>query len=242
MRVAMSELLADFAAERADFERVLGGIRSIQAASLDELKSVEWLVGMIREVGLVPIPEAAATYAGEDDFINGTQQGLIQIPREFARWLLLLAEHRPASYLEIGCFNGATASIAGAYLRRFVPNARIATCDVFPAFVFVEEARGLVPLEYHVGRTSHDLKAEPWEAVFIDGDHSFEWAWADYMNVGRAAKLCAMHDVNNAPYREMHLGGVCAVWERIKATEGGTIHELFEHPSAEIMGIGVRVR
>jgi hypothetical protein len=238
----MSDLLTEFHAERADFQRVLDGMKSIQAASMDDLRSLGWLVEIIREVGLVPIPEAATTYAGEDDFINGTQQGLIQLPREFARWLLLLGEHRPASYLEIGCFNGATACIAGAYLRRFVPDARIATCDIFPAFLFIEEARALVPIEYHVGKTSYDLRTDPWDAVFIDGDHSFEWAWADYVNVGRAAALCAFHDVNNAPYREMHLGGVCAVWERIKATEGGTFREFFEHPTAEIMGIGVRIR
>jgi hypothetical protein len=237
----MSELLADFAAERADFERVLEGVRRIQSAAESDLQSIDWLVALIRDVGLVPIPDAGATYEGEEDFINGTQQGLIQIPREFARWLLLLGKHRPASYLEVGCFNGATVCIAGAYLRRFAPTARIATCDVFPAFLFVEEAQALLSLEYHVGKTSYDLKGAPWEAVFIDGDHSFEWAWADYTNVGRAAKLCAMHDVNNAPYREMHLGGVCAVWERIKSAEAGRFEEFFDHPTAEIMGIGVRI-
>src|SRR5262245_58462685 len=114
---------------------------------------------MIREVGLVPIPESEVTYEGEEDFLNGTQQGLIQLPREFASWLTVLGEHRPASYLEIGCFNGATAVIAGAYLRRFVPEARIVTCDIFPAFVFYEEARQVVPLEYVVGRTSYEFRS-----------------------------------------------------------------------------------
>jgi hypothetical protein len=234
-------LLGSYELERADFERVLVGARAIASASEDELRSIDWLVGMIRQVGLVPIPEADVTYEGEQDYINGTQQGLIQVPREFACWLTVLGEHRPSSYLEIGCFNGATATIAGAYLRRFVPDARIVTCDVFPAFVFHDEARKVVPLEYAVGCTSYDFRSESYEAVFIDGDHSFEWAWADYINVGRRARICAFHDVNNAPYREMHLGGVCAVWEKVKQTEGGNFLEFFEHPSREIMGIGVRL-
>ena len=237
-----SSLLDSYEVERADFERVLNGARAIAAASEDELRSIDWLVAMIREVGLVPIPDAEVTYEGEQDYINGTQQGLIQVPREFACWLTVLAEHRPSSYLEIGCFNGATATIAGAYLRRFVPEARIVTCDVFPGFVFYEEARKVVPLEYVVGRTSYDLRSQSFDAVFIDGDHSFEWAWADYINVGRPARICAFHDVNNAPYREMHLGGVCAVWEKVKKTEGGHFLEFFEHPSREIMGIGVRLK
>lgn len=237
-----SSLLQGYELQRADFERVLNGVRVIEAASLEQLRSVDWLVGTIREVGLVPIPEADITYEGEQDFINGTEQGLIQIPREFACWLTVLGEHRPSSYLEIGCFNGATATIAGAYLRRFVPDARVVTCDVFPAFVFYEEARKLVPLEYEVGGTSYNFRSETFEAVFIDGDHSFEWAWADYVNVGRSARVCAFHDVNNAPYREMNLGGVCAVWEKVKQTEGGNFLEFFEHPSREIMGIGVRLK
>lgn len=241
----VSTYLSDFAAERADFDRVLAGMRSLQQATQEQLASVDWLVGVIREVGLVPIPEAHATYLGEGDYINGTQQGLIQLPYEFARWLVLLGEKKPASYLEIGTFNGATACLASAYLRRFVPDARVVTCDIFPAFIFHGEASAVSPIEYLVGRTSFDLRSESFDAVFIDGDHSFEWAWADYVNVGRSAKLCALHDVNNAPYREMHLGGVCGVWDRLKTAENGPgieWREFFEHPKSDIMGIGVRLR
>lgn len=241
----MMPLLESFDAERADFERVLDGVRSIQAASMDQLRSRDWIIQVIREIGLVPIPEADLTFEGHEDFVNGTQQGLIQIPGEFAQWLLLLGEISPASYLEIGCFNGATALVAGAYLRRFVPDARVVTCDVFPAFVFHEQAMAVLPHEYVVGQTSYYFRDQPFEAVFIDGDHSFEWAWADYVNVGRKAKVCALHDVNNGPYRDLPLGGVCAVWDHLKRSEDGPgieFREYFEHPSADIMGIGVRLR
>ena len=229
--------------ERADFARVLAGIRKIHAAPLENLRSIEWLLGTIRAVGLVPIPDADATYEGETDSLNSSQQGLIQLPREFARWLLLLAEHRPATYLEIGCFNGASASLAAAYLQRFNPAFRATSIDVWPAFVFFHEVRGLVPLRYLVGKTSFDFADESFDAVFIDGDHSFEWAWADYQNVGRAAKICALHDVNNAPYRDLTMGGVCGVWDLLKRDEAGpgvAFTEIFEHPSRQIMGIGVR--
>ncbi len=240
----MSDPLEAYEIERADFARVLLGIRKIQAASLDELRSLEWLLDTIRAVGLVPIPDAETTYEGETDWLNSSQQGLIQLPREFARWLLLLAEHRPATYLEIGCFNGASASLAAAYLQRFNPAFRATTIDLWPAFVFFPEVRGLVPLRYVVGKTSFDFAGEIFDAVFIDGDHTFEWAWADYQNVGRAAKLCALHDVNNAPYRDFTMGGVCGVWDLLKRAETGpgiAFTEIFGHPSREIMGIGVRV-
>ena len=193
----------------------------------------------------MPIPDWETTYEGETDWLNSSQQGLIQLPREFARWLRLLAEHRPATYLEIGCFNGVSASLAAAYLQRFNPAFSATTIDVWPAFVFFHEVRELIPLRYVVGKTSFDFAGENFDAVFIDGDHSFEWAWADFQNAGRAAKMCALHDVNNAPYRDLAMGGVCGVWEKIKrdeAGEGVEFTEIFEHPSREIMGIGVRVR
>ena len=239
----MAEPLESYEIERADFARVIAGIERIQGATLEELRSLEWLLETIREVGLVPIPDAEITYAGESDYLNSSQQGLIQLPREFARWLLLVAEYRPATYLEIGTFNGATASIAAAYLQRFNPAFSATTIDVWPAFVFYHEVRDLIPLRYVVGKTSFDFAGENFDAVFIDGDHSFEWAWADYQNVGRAAKICGLHDVNNAPYRDLAMGGVGGVWEKVQGDEAGpgiAFTEIFAHPTREIMGIGVR--
>lgn len=236
--------LADYDAERADFQRLLDAIAKLQRAPLEELQSVEWLADLIRGVGVVPIPEADATYEGEADCINASQQGVIQLPREFARYLALLGARRPATYLEIGCFNGATASLAAAYLARFNPAFAATSIDVWPFFTFYGEVRGLVPLRYVVGQTSYDFAGERFDAVFIDGDHSFDWAWADYQNVGRAAPFCALHDVNNAPYRELALGGVCGVWDVIRRDEaaGAEFTEIFEHPSRDIMGMGVIVR
>ena len=236
--------LEAYDAERADFQRLLDAIAKLQRAPMEDLQSAEWLASLIREVGVVPIPEADATYEDEAEFINASQQGVIQLPREFARYLVMLGARRPATYLEIGCFNGATASLAAAYLQRFNPALEATTIDLWPAFLFYGEVRGLIPLRYGVGKTSYDFAGQHFDAVFIDGDHSFDWAWADYQNVGRAASFCALHDVNNAPYRELPLGGVCGVWELIRREEadGAEFTEIFEHPSREIMGMGVIVR
>lgn len=241
-----SPLLEAYEVERSDFQRVLDGIESIKRASHDQLQSLPWLLQVIRGVGVVPIPEAEITYEGEEDWLNASQQGLIQLPREFAKYLLVLAVHRPETYLEIGCFNGAAACLATAYLHRFNPELKAVTVDVWPTFVFHHLVADLIPLEYVVNRTSYDFRGRAFDAVFIDGDHSFDWAWADYQNVGRQAKICAFHDVNNAPYRDMPMGGVCGVWELLKVEKqpGSSVEtvEIFEHPSRAIMGIGVRLQ
>jgi hypothetical protein len=238
----MSELLEGYDIERADFERVLTGIQRIHDASTGELDSTEWLEEILRDIGLVSVPDAEKTYGAEAEYLNASQQGLIQIPAEFARYLQLVATHRPASYLEIGCFNGGTACIAAAYLRRFNPSFRAVTIDIFPSFVFYPQVRDILPLTYEVGKTSYDFRHQAFDAVFIDGDHSFEWAWADYQNCGRDARVCALHDVNNAPYRELHMGGVPAVWELLKSSEPDYVYtEIFAHPAGDAyMGIGVR--
>jgi SAM-dependent methyltransferase len=236
--------LEAYEAERADFERVLEAVRRVQAAASEELQSEEWLVDVIRHAGLVPIPECEKTYGPEAEYLNSSQQGLIQIPHEFARYLKLLGEHAPSSYLEIGCFNGATASLATAYLHRFNPALYAVAIDIFPGFVFYPEVKDLIPLRYEVGETSYDLRDHHFDAVFVDGDHSFEWAWADYQNCGQFARVCAMHDVNNAPYRDLHMGGVPAVWELLKQREPQSrFKEIFAHPEGgQYMGIGVRLK
>lgn len=241
----MSSSLEFYDAERRDFERVVAAVRKIQAASPDELQSLEWLAQTIREVGLVPLADDGRAYEGEEDWINGSQQGVIQLPREFARCLLLMGETRPATFLEVGCLNGATATLATAYLHRQNPELKATTIDLYPAFIFYPEVRDLIPLRYVVGQTSHAFADQVFDAVFIDGDHSFHWAWADYTNVGRAARCCALHDIDNGAYRALPLGGVCGAWEVIRRDEGGPgieFTEILEHPSADIFGIGIRVR
>ncbi len=242
--MAFPPTLEQWDAERADFARVLAAIRSIQSAAPETLLRLDWLEETICSVGLGILTPPEVIYADKGDLVNGSHQGVTQYPIEFARWLRLLADERPSSYLEIGCYNGGTACLAAAYLQRFHPEFRALTIDLHPWFLFHAEAARLIPLDYEVGVTSYHLRGRVFDAVFIDGNHDFEWMWADYQNAGRSARICGIHDVNNAfIFENFSLGGSTACWRWLKETEGGAdieFLEFFDHPDDNIFGIGVR--
>ncbi len=239
------DTLQSYDAERADFERVLGAIRQFLGAPAEKLHDLEWVCQVVRSVGLAALHPPEEIYADEADLMNASHQGITQYPREFARWLVLLGGQPVRSYLEIGCYNGATACLAAAYLHRLNPGLRAVTADITPWFFFHPLVRDLIPLEYHAGKTSYDFRGESFDAVFIDGDHSFPWALADFRNAGEAARICGIHDVKSRFFLENEaLGGVTAVWELLKRDAGGPgieFIELFDHP-AEYFGIGVRFK
>lgn len=232
-------------AERRDFGLVLDAIERIQRASAEELRSLEFLDEWVCSVGLGNLHPVEESYVDRAHLVNGSHQGIVQYPIEFARWLQLLGRHPVRSYLEIGCYNGATACLATAYLHRLNPDLRAVTVDLYPWFLFHDLVRERIPLAYAMRRTSFDFRGERFDAVFIDGDHSFPWAWADYQNVGRAARICGIHDVmSRAYYDNEEVGGVTAAWELIKNAEAGPgirFEEISDHPR-ELFGIGVRIR
>jgi hypothetical protein len=236
--------LETYDAERADFELVLNAIRQFQTAPVEKLHDLQWVHEVVCSIGLGALHPPEEIYADKAGLMNGSHQGITQYPMEFARWLLLLGGLQVNSYLELGCYNGATACLATGYLHRLNPALRAITADITPWFLFHPLVRDLIPLEYHVGKTSYDFRTHTFDAVFIDADHSFPWALADFRNVGKDARICGIHDVKSRFFLENEaLGGVTAVWELLKRDFGGPgieFIEFFDHP-IEYFGIGVRL-
>jgi predicted O-methyltransferase YrrM len=233
-------------AERRDFQRLLDVLEAIRQAPLHELQRPDAVVGWIGQIGLCPLIDSERAYGVHFPLVNGSRQGLAQWPEEFAQWLILLSSQKIKSYLEIGTFNGATACLAAAYLERFQPDFRLTTVDIEPYFSFYDQVRERCPVERIVRRTSFDFAGCAFDAVFIDGNHSYEWAWADYDNVGRHARVCGFHDVFTLPYTHEPTGGCPTAWQRVIREEGTLpgvrILEFSGHPQKNTFGIGVRLR
>lgn len=240
------DLLERYRQTRADFERLRDVVREIEAAPLERLRDAGWLAERLRVIGLFPVAGFPVIYDDEVGHLTSTGAGMIQLPQEFAEYLVLLTGLKIRSYLEIGTFNGTTACVAAAVLRRFEPEFRLTTVDVKPRFVFYPMFRDMLPIEYAVPRTSFDFRGQVFDAVFIDADHTMEWAWADYENCGRSARVCALHDIRHPRLEQEGMGGSPAAWALLREEEAGlpgrVFHEILRHPAGRCMGIGVRVR
>lgn len=83
----------------------------------------------------------------------------------------------------------------------------------------------------------------PYDAILIDGDHTYEGVRADWNNYGDLAPIIAFHDIVGVGQKEkVHDNPVEVprLWAEIKDTPGFTSHE-FVAPGS-LMGIGVLVR
>jgi len=81
----------------------------------------------------------------------------------------------------------------------------------------------------------------PFDALLIDGDHTYEGVKADWENYGHLAKLVAFHDIVGHDQSERVTGRrveVPRLWAEIKAAGAETVE--FVAPESS-MGIGVAI-
>lgn len=219
-------------------QKLLRGVERLARLGDDEVRSYDAVVDVIRQVGLKYDPRGL--YGAESKWMNPTADGLWQLPPQLAGALLVLANQPIRSFLEVGTNSGFTGTIITAYLHRLDPSLRAVTIDPYPSFRYYDAVREALPLEYRQCTTS-ELGGETYDCVLIDGDHSYEAVKQDYEIVGRKARVCLFHDIND------DLSGfdnVPRLWrELVDSGEFDETHELLDSPPGKrVMGIGVGIR
>lgn len=143
-----------------------------------------------------------------------------QIESEFLELLRIMHEHRVTSVLEVGCYKGGTA-------RGFIElGATVLSIDVNPqpeAVKLTQEMPDKFSILVGTSDDFHDvLSRHKFDMLFIDGDHTEEWARKDYENLVpyiRPGGLVVFHDIANTELHAKQNCHVWKVWEAVKAPE-----------------------
>ena len=224
-----------------DAQKGLAVVKRILASTDEEFGSRRFILDQILEFGLSHQPWDH--WARWTDHMNSSGLGLLQIPTEFADFLLFLSKQGIETSLEIGVYAGATSYITAAVLQRANPNAVYYMLDAFDQVVEYDMFASVLNLKRVIPHTTADIVGQEFDYVLVDADHSYTGAKTDYLNVGRyARKVVAFHDVHGHEYDHQD-GGIVRAWSEIRAANADkhTIIE-FAHNPMRWMGLGVIVK
>ena len=129
---------------------------------------------------------------------------MAQDVREFAEFMHVLRMIDLHSFLEIGVFQGGVmARVKDAFGHAVVagidPNPQIGEQWHIPTWGPLRMVYGASQGEEERRRALAWNYSEPYDVIFIDGDHTYDnaksdWQWAQ----GHATRLVAIHDIKNA--------------------------------------------
>lgn len=205
----------------------------IRNLEIKSLKNHEVIANLIRAFGLV---QWGPSVFGKDElFKNPSVEmvGIYQVPSQLAKALVYLSEFKINSYCEIGIFQGGSFLFISEYLRRFNPEIQCTGID--PTNYLNDEIRAIIDMEEFLcfrSITSDQMAGQRFDLVFIDGDHTAKWVAKDWENLGRRAKICIVHDI-----QEVSCPDIIAFWKKIKNRDSV---EFLDYTSAiPLQGIGI---
>jgi hypothetical protein len=205
----------------------------IRCLPLDALKDADVVANLVRAFGIMNW--GPQTKGPEATFI-GDGAAIGQTPGQIAKALVYLSQFKIESFCEIGVMHGGNFLFCSEYLRRF--NPEIQCLGVDPTNFLDPEIREIIEKEMWLtfkSLTSNDFIGQSFDFVFIDGDHQNGWVERDYENVGKFAKFCGFHDLQDPLWPD-----VAAFWQTFHAKKGIYMLEFLDDPSGcSTHGIGI---
>ncbi|MCR4611668.1 MAG: class I SAM-dependent methyltransferase [Lachnospiraceae bacterium] len=219
-----------------DVNRQLKVLKRILSATDEQMHDNAFLIENIKEYGITPL----AWLQELDNTTTYTENGMIQVPGEFAQFIKCLVDIEVESAIEVGVYRGRSSYFICAVLYRNNPRLRYDMVDIADSLDEYERFREILPcLNKCIPNTSDDLIGKEYDFVFIDADHGYEGAMRDYLNVGRyAKKLVCFHDIYAHEYDSCD-GGIVRCWEEVCVLTEHLPKMVFSQFPDRWMGIGV---
>jgi len=209
----------------------------IRSLSLSDLQNPTVVANLVRAFGIVQWgPEV---FGKDEQFKNlfPYMAGIYQTPDQIAKALIYLSEFPINTYLEIGIFQGGNFLFVSEYLHRFNPGIRCIGIDPTAISFMNDEIQSTIEKEVWITFkpiTSDLIQGQEFDVVFIDGDHTAEWINKDWNNVGKFAKLCIIHDI-----QETTCPACLEFWNELKKLKKKTVEFLDCTSSVPTQGIGI---
>lgn len=219
-----------------DTKRQRQVIEKIIHATDEEIHDMQFLLDRIYEFGIVPMAWLQET----DSSPIYTENGMIQVPGEFAGFCHFLLEQDIRTAMEVGVYRGRSSYFICAVLYRKCPELVYDMVDIEDYLDEFEEFQKVLPcLHKCIPNTSADFIGKQYDFVFIDADHSYDGSMQDYLNVGQyAKKIVCFHDIYAHEYDSLK-GGTVRTWNEISAMTPNRPKIVFSQFPNRWMGIGV---
>ena len=206
----------------------------IRCLPLEILKDYEVVANLVRAFGIVQW--GAPAFGHDEKFKNASvdMAGIYQTPDQIAKALVYLSDFKINSFLEIGVFQGGNFIFMSEYLKRFNPGIKCLGID--PTDFLNPEIHAIIESEDWLTFckvTSDDIGEvkQKFDLVFIDGEHRDGWAERDYNNVGKYAKICMIHDIQETTCPE-----IVGFWQKLRKEKVEFLDYTSEVPT---QGIGI---